>query len=85
MLDIKGALARHEEAKELVVLLTTEARDDPEIRAQVALVRLPAMLDAAIAANSPNRAWPSCRIGVSGPAAASFPSLSKIMSVAVAI
>ena len=39
MLDIKDDLERHEEAKELVILLTTEAKDDPEIRAQVEHVR----------------------------------------------
>ena len=40
MLDIKDDLERHEEAKELVMLLTTEARDDPEIRSQVEHVSL---------------------------------------------
>ena len=40
MLDIKDNLERHEEAKELVMLLTTEAKDDPEIRSQVEHVSL---------------------------------------------
>ncbi len=39
LLDIKGDLERHEEAKELVILLATEAKDDPEIRSQVEHVR----------------------------------------------
>ena len=39
VLDIKDDLERHEEAKELVILLTTEAKNDPEIRAQVGHVR----------------------------------------------
>ena len=39
LLDVKGDLERHEEAKELVILLTTEAKDDPEIRSQVEHVR----------------------------------------------
>ena len=40
MLDIKDDLERHEEAKELVMLLTTEAKDDPVIRSQVEHVSL---------------------------------------------
>jgi hypothetical protein len=40
VLDIKDDLERHEEAKELVMLLTTEAKDDPEIRSQVEHVSL---------------------------------------------
>ncbi len=40
MLDIKDDLERHEEAKELVMLLTTEAKDDPEICSQVEHVSL---------------------------------------------
>ncbi len=54
VLDIKDDLERHEEAKELVILLTTEAKDDPEIRAQVEHVRW-APPDVAVAADSPNR------------------------------
>ncbi len=40
MLNIKDDLERREEAKELVMLLTTEAKDDPEIRSQVEHVSL---------------------------------------------
>ncbi len=47
VLDIKKELERHEEAKELVILLTTEAEDDPEIRAQVEHVRRAPLRDAA--------------------------------------
>jgi hypothetical protein len=48
VLDIKDDLERHEEAKQLVILLTTEAKDDPEIRAQVEHVRRAPLRDAAV-------------------------------------
>jgi hypothetical protein len=41
VLDIVKDLDRHEEAKELVFLLTTDAKDDPELQAQVAQVCRP--------------------------------------------
>jgi hypothetical protein len=47
VLDIVKDLDRHEEAKELVFLLTTDAKDDPELQAQVAQVCLPCVDPAA--------------------------------------
>ena len=60
VLDIVNDLDRHEEAKELVFLLTTDAKNDPELQAQVTQV-LPTLLrDPTVAANSPKRTRCGC-------------------------
>ena len=59
VLDIVNDLDRHEEAKELVFLLTTDAKNDPELQAQVTqvvYVYVATLLpDPTVAANSPKR------------------------------